>query len=187
MFSVSFNPVVAYKVNQFLSVAAGLNVEYFKVRLTSATSALPNAPSLILAGDSWALGYTLGATITPNPGTTIGIGYRSEVRPNLSGSLTNAFPTPIGIRSNIVLPQQVTVGLRQRITPKFTLLAGVEWTNWKSFTSFPVVSTGPIAAGATVTNLGFRWRDGWMASVGGEFSGIASLPYAPALVMNGHR
>jgi long-chain fatty acid transport protein len=88
----------------------------------------------------------------------------------LEGSLVGPFgPATIGIRSNIILPQQVTIGLRQRITPKFTLLAGVEWTNWKAFSAFPVVSTGPVATGATVTTLGFRWRDGWMASIGGEY------------------
>jgi long-chain fatty acid transport protein len=171
VFSVSFNPNIAYKVNEFLSVAAGVNIEYFKVRLTGATGPAPNAPSVILEGDSWAVGYTLGATIRPAPGTTIGIGYRSEMRPKLEGTVINALPLPNGIQSNIVLPQQVTIGLRQEISPAFTLLAGLEWTNWKVFNSFPVVSTGPILPGVVLAplTLNFRWQDGWMASVGGEY------------------
>ncbi|MCC2096245.1 MAG: outer membrane protein transport protein [Hyphomicrobiales bacterium] len=174
VFSVSFNPNIAYKVNEFLSVAVGVNVEYFKVRLTGATGPAPNAPSVIMEGDSWALGYTLGATIKPTPGTTLGIGYRSEIRPRLSGSVIGIAPAANGIRSNIVLPQQVTIGLRQEITPAFTLLAGVEWTNWKVFNSFPVISTGPfVPAGVALPGalgaLSFRWQDGWMASVGGEY------------------
>lgn len=173
VFSVSFNPTIAYKVNQFLSVAAGISVEYFKVRLTGATAIAPNAPSLILQGDAWSVGYTFGATITPLPGTTIGIGYRSQMRPKLGGSVANfpAVGATTGIQAGLVLPQQVTIGLRQRLSKKFTLLAGVEWTNWSVFNRFPVTSTGPFAPGAQLAplTLAFQWRDGWFASVGGEY------------------
>lgn len=172
VFSINFNPNIAYKVNQWLSIGAGLQVEYFKTRLTSANPLSPPPfATTILKGDSYAIGFTLGALVTPWEGTAIGIGYRSRMNHKLEGLVANfpGVPVPLNIRSNLVLPDQITIGLRQRITPQFTLLAGLEWTNWSVFNSFPVVSTGPVAAGATITSLDFRWRDGWYASVGGEY------------------
>ena len=81
--------------------------------------------------------------------------------PATNGSPSESVPGAFGI----------TIGLRQRITPTFTLLAGLEWTNWKSFNSFPMSSTGPLAPGAALAPLAlnFGWRDGWFASVGGEY------------------
>ena len=152
-------------------MAVGINVEYFKVRLKAGLGVAPGAPSLLLEGDGWSVGYTAGVTITPTATTTIGIGYRSEMRPRLTGTVTNFFPAPNGIRTSIVLPRQVTIGLRQKIGRSFTLLAGLEWTNWSVFNRFNVVSTGPVLPGAVLAplTLSFRWRDGWMASLGGEY------------------
>ena len=165
VFTVNANPTVAYQVNDWLSIGAGVQIQYFKVRLTQALSPAANAPSAELKGDDTALGFTLGATLKPWAGGEIGIGYRSRVEPKLSGTLA----TPLGvtdIRSDLTLPDQVTVGLRQKITQDFTLLAGFEWTHWNLFTRFPVVNN----AGVAVTTLPFDYRNSWFASLGGEYA-----------------
>jgi long-chain fatty acid transport protein len=140
---------------------------YFKVRLTQATGITANAPSAELKGDDTALGFTAGATFKPMAGTEIGIGYRSRVNPKLGGSLFNpAVPVSLDIASDLKLPDQVNVGVRQRITNDFTLLAGYEWTHWSAFSRFPVVTN----SGATATTLFFDYRDSWFASIGGEYA-----------------
>ena len=165
--STDISPTIAYKVNEWLSVAAGAQIEYFKTRLTSLRP--PTfVPITQLEGNSWGFGYTLGVTLKPFAGTEIGIGYRSQVRQNLKGSLQNAagLPAFVSIRSNLTLPDELTIGVNQRVTEKLSLSAGFEWTHWALFTSFPVRSA---ATGATITNLGFRYRDGWYASIGGAY------------------
>ncbi|MEJ1935936.1 outer membrane protein transport protein, partial [Nostoc sp. NIES-2111] len=81
--SLEITPTVAYKINDWLSVGAGLQVEYFKARYTSALAnpfaPVVDWPTVGLDGDSWGIGYTLGATLTPVAGTTIGLGFRSAV------------------------------------------------------------------------------------------------------------
>ena len=74
VFSLNVNPIVGVKVNDWLSLAVGPSLQYFDIRLKSAVSPAPNAPSAILEGDDIGFGFTAGATITPFAGTTIGIG-----------------------------------------------------------------------------------------------------------------
>ncbi len=153
--STNVTPTLAYQVNDWLSVGAGVQVMNFKVRLTSANG--------VLEGDDTAYGFTGGVTLKPWKGGEVGIGYRSGVSPKLSGTLTTTAVTDI--TSNMKLPEQVTVGLRQQVTNDFTVLAGYEWTHWGSFTRFPVLTT----TGFTATTLYFDYRDSWYASLGGEY------------------
>ena len=167
VFSTDITPTIGYKVNEWLSVGAGAQIEYFKVRLTSLR---PPAFGSITAleGDSWGFGYTLGVTLKPLAGTEIGIGYRSRVKQNLEGTLLNAFgqaPT-VSIKSKLTLPDELTLGIQQKINDQLTLSAGFEWTNWSLFNSFPVTNA---TTGGVVTNLGFRYRNGWYASLGGAY------------------
>jgi long-chain fatty acid transport protein len=139
---------------------------HFKVRLTQAVGAAPNAGTAILEGDDTAVGFTAGATIKPMAGTEIGIGYRSRVNPKLDGTLFNSVAT-VDIDSNVKLPDQVTVGVRQKVNEDLTLLAGWEWTHWGLFSRFPVTRT---STGATAATLAFDYRDSWFASLGAEYS-----------------
>lgn len=163
-------PTLGYKVNDFISFGVGVRAQYFKVSLSNALAPAAAPPIARLGGDSYAFGYTLGVTLKPGPNTEIGIGYRSQTRPNLEGTIEGLTPAPNGIKANLVLPDQITVGLRHRLNQQWTMLAGYEWTRWSVFSSFPVVSTGPfIPPGVAFTTLPFQWRNGWYASLGTEY------------------
>lgn len=179
VFSVDVTPTVAVKINDMLSVGAGFRAMYFKVKLSSSapsssnpllagTALLPNAGFGTLQGDDWSFGYTLGATLTPLKGTTIGIGYRSQMSPHLEGSLETPYLNQ-PIKTNIKLPDQITVGLRQQVTDRLTFLAGYEWTRWSVLNSFPAYFTQPPLAGRLATTLAFRYSNSWFASVGAEY------------------
>jgi long-chain fatty acid transport protein len=164
-------PSIAYKVNDWLSVGASVRAQYFKVRYFSAigpspTFPAPGAPSAGLEGDSFGIGYSLGATFTPAAGTTIGIGFRSAIQQDLEGEFEYA---GIPIRSRIMLPESVSVGLSQRVTDAFTLNATAEWTNWSRLGSPRVYNerTGTLLPPAPVLPL--EYDDGWFFSVGGEY------------------
>lgn len=179
VFSTDVTPTVAFKLNDMISVGVGLRAMYFKVKLSSSapsgaaaalapTALLPNAGFGTLQGDDWSLGWTAGATLTPLAGTTIGVGYRSQMTPHLEGSLVTPYLNQ-PIKTNIKLPDQVTVGLRQRVTDRFTFLAGYEWTHWSVLSSFPVYFTAPPLAGRLATTLAFRYKNSWFTSIGGEY------------------
>lgn len=168
----NFAPTVAYKINDMISVAVGLQAQYMKASYDIYLGAAPSIGSLNGAG--WGFGWTAGVTLTPLPKTTIGIGYRSAIDQKVNGNLvTNTTPgsTPGSVNLTLPLPDMVTVGLRQGIGDRFTLLAGIEWSGWSRIGRVPVLQ--PNGANATLGGAAlafpFNYRDGWFYSLGGEY------------------
>ena len=172
--SINATPIVGYKINDYISVAAGIQVEYFDLTKFSrqataaAVNAVGNATNVTLSGDDIGFGFTLGATLMPAEGTEIGIGFRSSIAHTLEGSLVQSGPggtVSSPISADLDTPEVVTVSLRQRMNDTFTLLGTVEWTNWSRLQIVPVTTTG----GATVATFPFSYEDGWFFSIGGEY------------------
>ncbi len=164
VFSINANPMVGYKVNDQLAFGAGVQVQYFSVRLRSATNASRNPGLLTLEGDNIGLGVTAGVIYKPFAGTELGLGYRSGVAHRLDGSLTTASALPIN--ASLVTPDTVTFSAKQRVTDAFRVLGTVEWSNWSRLKAPKVTAQ---ANGATITTLKFNYNDGWYAALGGEY------------------
>ena len=60
------------------------------------------------------------------------------------------------------MPDLVTLGIRQRITDRFRIMAGAEWSNWSQF------DTVKVKNGPAPIDLAFNYDDGWFFSLGGE-------------------
>ena len=162
---------LAYKINEMVSVAAGLRVLYMGLNEQTALAPIAAPPLSTLKGDGWGIGYSLGATFKPSAGTELGIGYRSRITPEINGTLNFDVPLPgpipagaYGVQLQLPVPEAVNVGVRQRLDDRFTAAATFEWTHWSILTSVPVV--GSPVPGQTAP---FFYRDGWMASLGGEY------------------
>jgi long-chain fatty acid transport protein len=173
IFSMNVTPTVAYRFNDFISVGAGLQIQYFKTTLKSATGLGFPAPAstVILKGNDTTVGYTLGATITPFKGTNIGIGYRSGHDNTLDGSFaTPASVTKIKAPAN--LPGILTLGVTQDINTQWQVMAGFEWTNWSTFSRFPVTNSAtgaPLVVGGNPLVLAFDYKDSYYMSLGAAY------------------
>ncbi len=172
VFSINANPIIGYKINEMISIAAGVQVQYFDVKLKAASGAAIGAPSNSLEGDDVGFGVTAGVTIKPFKGTEIGLGYRSGVGQNLEGDLYT--PTAIGllpagtygIAVDMITPDMVTLSAKQEVTDDIRLLATFEWANWSRLKA-PAVELA--ATGTTITNLEFNYNDGYFLALGGEY------------------
>ena len=97
LLTVNISPVVAYRIAQNFSVAAGLQVQYAKGTLASAVDmgtigalfAVPGAVPGTQDGlakfkaDGWGYGFTLGAMGDLAPGVSVGLAYHSAVHHTL--------------------------------------------------------------------------------------------------------
>ena len=169
-----------------LAIGAGVQFQYFDlVRLTAATPLLPPppfSPQVIsdINGDDFGVGFMAGVNFSPAPGTSIGLGFRSSIHHQLEGDTTIGSIAQAPIRADIDLPDKVTFSFRQAVSPSARVLGTVDWTNWSRFGVIPVVLQGaltplPGVAGDTVANLDFRWRDGWLFALGGEYDWSPNL------------
>ena len=181
---VTYNaaPSLAYRFNDWISVGIGAQIQYFKATFNKgATLPIPAAPiaDVTLHGDGWAYGLTAGVTLTPTPTTTIGVGYRSALNQSVDGSLQTtgaiAGSSNPSVNTTVKLPDTVSLGLRQRVTPQFTLLGTAEWTNWSRIGTSNILTAsgapalicvGPTCAAAAIP---FQYKDGWFFALGGEY------------------
>lgn len=170
--SVNVSPTIGYKINDQLSVAVGVQVQWFDIRLKQAVPSLaaPTGGRIAkLDGDDFGVGFTAGLTYQPVEGTEIGVGFRSSVKHTLKGDFYGPGPDA-NIKATVKLPEQLSVGIRQRVTSDLTVLAGLEWTNWSRLGTIPI-------RGAALPALPFEYKDGWF------FSGGLEYAYSPDLTL----
>jgi long-chain fatty acid transport protein len=164
--SINASPSVAYKVNDWLSIAAGVQIQYMSVGYNIFTGAPFNMATL--GGSGYGYGYTLGATLTPMAGTTIGIGYRSAINQKINGTINGAVLPNGSVSTTINLPDQLSVGLRQRFLDRWTFLAGFEYSGWSRIGS-------PVVSGVTTLTLPFQYSNGYFYSAGLEYQALPNL------------
>jgi long-chain fatty acid transport protein len=161
----NFVPSFAYRVNDMISVGVGVQVQYAKADLSHCVTAPCGlaAPLAELSGHDWAYGFTAGVTVTPTPTTTIGIGYRSAINQKIDGSLGISGFGSFPVSTTLNLPDTVSIGLRQGLTPQWTALATIEWTNWSR------IGTSVVSGAPLPTTIPFQYKDGWFFSGGAEY------------------
>ncbi|MFG1395542.1 OmpP1/FadL family transporter [Roseixanthobacter pseudopolyaromaticivorans] len=176
IFDMNATASVAYKVNDWLTLGGGVAVNYIDAKLNQA-QILTGAPSYLqgsaeVNGDDMGVGFTLGALFTLRPGTTLGIGYRSAIDQNLSGSVTSSLP--IGViagqapaSAGLNLPDQITASLRSQLDPRWTVLGTVEWTNWSNLQQLVIQPNSAVPSAPSILSL--HWQDGWFFSGGFEY------------------
>ena len=171
LFNLNAAPILSYEIAHGVTVAAGLQVDYFDLQRQTAGTAT-------LRADDTNVGFVAGIDFAPSPDTSIGLGFRSAVNHTLEGHLTVAGAGEAPIKASIILPEMLSLGVRQAVSPTTRLTAEVEWVNWSRLNVIPIVLQAPllgISAGAAGANLDFQWRDGWLFALGGEYDWSRAL------------
>lgn len=194
IFSVNFNPAVAYKVSDKLSLAAGLDVVYMSAELKSninqAFAGFARPPALggpifdltmpdikqKFDGDGWGAGFNLGLFYKINQTFGLGVSYRSEIDVDIEGdaTFTNVDPRLAllfpdgGGDTNITLPQQLAAGLAMHPTSNLIVEVGVRWEDWSSTEELVINLDQPVLGqGSQITPR--DWRATWAYNIGGEY------------------
>lgn len=161
----NFTPTVAYKVSETFSIGVGLQIQYATARLYSQVSPLvPGGGRAGIEGEGLGFGWTLGATWQPFEGTHIGVGWRSFIDQEISG--TSAFLGTRSLNSNgtLQLPNRVNVGLRQEVNKQLDVLLGFEWQNWARIGNARINNAAP-----NLGTLPFDYQDSYFFSLGTEY------------------
>lgn len=164
--TVNVNPSVAYKVNDVLSVGAGLSMQVIKAELTSAAN-LAGTNVFKLTADDVGFGYNLGVTAQPSAATRLGLHYRSEIKYKLDGdasfSLAPALNGPVN--ADLKTPSSASLSVFHQATPSIELMGDVTWTKWSNLQRLTVVRS----TGVQLTNLEFQWDDTWRFGLGANY------------------
>jgi len=178
MQAVFLTPSVAYKLNDWLSVGAGLNAAYGLFRQQTAIN---NVVSRIgdgrftLRDSAWGFGAIAGVLIEPSQHTRFGVSYISQTSLNFSDTptYTNLGPGYSALRLlsrqidlGLTLPNSVMASAYHELNPRWSVMGNLGWQQWSQFGKVDVAigSTDPRSLTA---QAGFD--DTWHGAVGTQY------------------
>ena len=166
----NINPSSASKVNEMVSLGAGINFAYNKSHFKQGVPAAfpPFSPNnyLDVEGDDWAFGYNLGAMFQLSPSTRVGLAYRSALKFELEGEqdyaaqvLVPALLVNQDIKATLKTPANISLGVSQKLSAQWELLGDVTWTDWSVVDTLVLKSTG---TGTPLHQLPYKVEDTWL-------------------------
>jgi len=189
--TVNFNPSLAFKMTDKVSVGVGLNILIADVTLTNAVDfgALLGAPGTAdgfveLEGDNFdglsglGYGWNIGLMYDITSETTLGVAFRTEMDVDVNGTgkfkvpaaaapvlSSGAFVPSTGLDASITLPQSLSVSVAHDMST-VTLLADVTWTGWSSFKELRIDFDNPSQPDGLTTE---EWDNTLRYSVGADW------------------
>jgi len=185
MKTININPTLAFKVNNKLSIGAGINLQKIEIELTqmadlaAASAKAQGAPLSTVAAvsqtsdgkvkieaDDWSWGYNLGLTYQATEATRFGLAYRSKISHTAKGQGTithQATGTQVAngsIQGKISVPESLSLAIHHDINQKWTVLADASWTRWSRFKELTVTSTGSFPNSSQPENWSNTMRYG---------------------------
>jgi len=150
-------------------------------------AAQQNDGSQTLTGDHWALGYSMGMTYDFNQSTRMGVTFHSATRHDVKGtSEFNNVPTLFAstfrdtdASLSIMLPENLSIGVRHAITPRLDLLADYTWTRWSRYDELVVHFDSGLPLARSEQNwkdvprysigMDYQWKDDWKIRAGASY------------------
>ncbi len=146
--TVDINPQVAYKVNDFFSIGAGVSLQYAKAELGLEKNGVSHA---WVKGDSWALGWNLGLMFQPTETLRFGVAYRSNICHDAEGE-TKFELNQTGSTQHAGLQQLVPSAQQNMMSPNWTAPNGM--SAMEVLTSYATLS----AMNGSVVDMDVRIR-----------------------------
>ena len=190
------NPVIAFKVTDTLSVAAGATLNYSRAKLTRGIVA--PGDEFQLEGGGFAVGVTAGLFWQPSPQHGFGLQYFGPISmhysgharidtPGLSVEVAPGVVVPVvpkisseeDFDAKIQFPQTIAGGYSFRPAPDWNFEFNLEWTDWDNLNS-PTIHFSESANTPLVFNyessflyefgITKKFARGWRASAGYIYS-----------------
>lgn len=190
---INFQPTVAYRLDDLkLAVAAGADITYAQVSMQKmAYTQLPAAlggsyaelGSLGADATGTGVGYNFGLLWKPLTNLSFGAAYRSKVKLDLEGDANYLATTATGqnpvlglaktikttAKTEITLPDDLSLGVAIKPTDALTLEFDAEWTGWSTYDKVE------IKFGNQLTSFNNKpdtknWKDVWAYHFGGQYA-----------------
>ncbi len=163
--TINLNPSVAYRVNDAISLGAGINYQHISGKLTS-DAVTAGGISTVNGSDS-AWGYNLGVLYNITQQTRLGFAYRSAINYTLNGDVTFSNPSSPTYQNGpvtwaIEVPDSFSSSVLHKIRDQWDLLADLTWTGWSKFQRLEVTRE----TGSTISSTQENWQDTWRVAIG---------------------
>jgi len=163
---LTLNPELAWKINDALSVGAGVTLNYSKASLGRTQLVYPPMPPrdyfFRFKGDDFAVGANAGILWRPHPKHSFGVSYRSPTTMDYEGDSTimgREHPAAASFR----YPQNFIAGYSFRPTPKWNLEFNLDWTDWDNLNTVTLRHSAPASPlFPAAVPMNFNWESSFM-------------------------
>lgn len=174
---ISLSLSAAYRVNDWVDV--GASIQAHSTSMTLEAEVIDNDDDGYGSQeleDNLSFGWAVGVAMEPQPGTRIGIGYRSEVDVEQEGEVDFTNIGAVGssaavglvdadITADNTLPSLLTLSLEQELTETLTLGLTAMRTGWSSVQELNIdYDNSATSLGNSVVTL--NYKDVWFYSAG---------------------
>ena len=165
IFTITLNPTIAYRVNDWLSIGGGVGIMYGELEMDAAIpSPAPggNDGKATIDGDDVGVGYSFSALFEPSERTRLGVIYWSKIEPSYDGDIKiEPLGRQVGTDTDLTFPQFIRAGIYHEINDKWALLGTIAWEDWSELDNLFLSTT-------TGTNVAFprNWDDTWHFAAG---------------------
>lgn len=176
----NINPSIAWRINEVVSVGAGLNwqrmeVEYERVAAVISPPLFRTHATLDADSDAW--GWNVGALFKLSEATRLGLSYRSSIEHTLEGDISIDGPaaglTPAlttgKAEAEVELPDTFILSAVHKLDSRWELLGDISWTGWSKIKQVDIVRTSGPLNGATVQTLDTEFKDTWRVALGANY------------------
>jgi len=173
--TLNINPTIAYRINDALSVAAGVNYLQLEATMDKMLPTPFGDRSFSLKGDGVGWGVNAAVKYAATDRTSFGLSYRSRIKVSMDGtaSVDLQLPAPSNsAKTSITLPDLVQIGTSYKATDDLLINVDLEYTGWSSYDKLVVTSDSILAlsGGATDTSReDKKWKNTWMVRIGGQY------------------
>lgn len=187
--TININPALAYKVNDVVSIGAGIDALYADARLSNAVDfgliALGPAGSqrfdgrAEVEGDDWGYGYNFGVLFNLSDATRIGVAYRSKITIDIDAEAEFNVPAllapgfaALGVfretdaSATVDLPDFGSLSVFHQLNSAWAVMADVTWTNWSRFDELRVEFDNPAQPDAVTPE---NWDDSYRVAAGATY------------------
>ncbi len=183
----NINPSIAYRVNDTVSLGAGVSWQKIEAEYRRNTSVSPLGAHTFstMNVDDTAWGWNLGALFTLSPSTKVGVSYRSEMKYDTVGNIkitsdgtaagnaglaaTVAIGGASDVKADLTLPDTFIMSVTQKLSDKWEMLGDVSWTGWSSIRKVDIIRTSGVANGSTAQILDTDFQDTWRVALGANY------------------
>lgn len=173
-----FNPNVAWKISDKLSLGAGMSIQYAAADLKMRDGLMGVSMDGEVDADSIAWGFNVGLMWSPLDNLRFGLSYRSSINHNADGDFTitnaqvngNPMPALNGVASataTISTPAWAMATAAWDVNDLLSLYATFRWTDWSSFDTLDIKASN-IPLDGHVKTVENHWQDTYLVSVGAD-------------------
>ncbi len=185
--SINFNPSIAFRANEKLSIGVGMSIQYLKATLEKniyqfgLPAPFTGTPDghVKVDGDSWDFGFNGGFIYEITPQTRLGMHYRHEISHTLDGDIKYKGLSPAltgnpltapkftnqGAEARIDTPSTLSISLTHQLNNRLTLLGDVTYTRWSNFEELSIIGDN----GVEVSHVDEKWNNTYRIAGGMKY------------------